>query len=148
MEEIKKLIRRQRIEYALFWIIAVGLTICFESGILTDGLYAGNVRMEYFLETSGILLTIVFIPLSLKLFNLALVKRIRQFPLLKALKSYGRWSEIRLLMLAIVVLANLVIYYLTLNSIGGLCALMGLTASFFCWPGVKRMMNELNVTEV
>lgn len=148
MEEIKKLVLQQRIEYAVFWIVALGMAVCYESGILPDGIYAGDVRMEYYLETSGILLAMVIIPLSLKLFSLALVKRIRKLPLLRALRSYGRWSEFRLLMLAFVVLANLTVYYLTLNSIGGLCALMGLTASFFCWPSMKRVMNELDITDM
>lgn len=147
MEEIKKLVARQRIEYAVFWIVAIGLAIGFELDFLPDGMYAGDVRMEYFLETVGILLAISLIPLSLKLFSMALVKRIRKYPLLRAIKLYERWSEFRLLMLAVAVLVNLTVYYLTLNNIGGLCALMGLTASFFCWPGMKRVMIELDITE-
>jgi len=148
MKEIKKLVAVQRVEYAVLWMVAVSLVVCFEAGLWEDGAYAGIPWMEYYLETAGILCAVVLIPLSLKLFGLALVRRIRQFALLKALSSYRRWSELRLLMLAIVVWGNLLVYYLTLNNIGGLCALMGLTASFFCWPDVKRVMVELDITEV
>ncbi len=148
MEEIKKLVAVQRVEYAALWMVAVGLVVCFESGILADGAYAGIPWMEYYLETAGILCAVILIPFSLKLFSLALAKKIRRFALLKTLGLYRRWSELRLLLLAIVVWGNLLVYYLTLNDIGGLCALMGLTASFFCWPDVKRVMIELDIAEV
>lgn len=147
MEEIKKIVRYQNFEYAMLWIVVIGLLVCFETGFLPEGMYAGNAQMEYYLETAGILLAVVLIPLSLKLFSLALVKKIRQLALLQALRAYRRWGALRLTMLAIAVWGNLIVYYLTLNNIGGLCALMGLTASFFCWPDVKRVMVELDITE-
>lgn len=148
MEEVRKLVAVQRVEYAVLWMVAVGLVVCFESGLWADGAYAGIPKVEYCLETAGILCAVILIPLSLKWFSLALVKRIRRLALLEALGSYRRWSELRLSLLAIVVWGNLLVYYLTLNNIGGLCALMGLTASFFCWPGVKRVMHELDIAEM
>ncbi len=147
MEEVKKLLARQRIEYGAFWGVALLLVILFEAGALPSGVYAGNVRVEYVLETAGILAAIVLIPLSLKLFSVALVKRVRELPLLEALKSYRRWSDLRLLMLGVVVYGNLVIYYLTMRDIGSMCALMGLAASLFCWPGLKRIKDELELSD-
>ncbi len=147
MEVIDKIVNRQRMEYAWLWIVAVCLMAAFECGWLPVGLYAGDGRMTYLLGTVGILLAIAFIPLSLKLFSLALVKKIRQLDLLDALKTYRRWGRIRLLMMAAVVWPNVVCYYLTLNNIGALCAWMGLTASLFCLPGRKRLMQELDITE-
>ena len=44
-----------------------------------------------------------------------------------------------------VVVFNLAGYYFTLSSTGALCALIGLTASFFCLPGEKRLRAELHI---
>lgn len=148
MEEIKHLVKKQRFEYALLWAVSAVTALCFEAGWLPDGICAGDARAEYALETAGILLAVALIPLSLKLFSLAVVKKIRKLPLREALKAYGRWSRIRLSMLAAAVWANLLVYYLTLHAAGGLCALMGLTASLFCLPGEKRAEEELEAGDV
>ena len=34
---------------------------------------------------------------------------------------------------------------MTLNNIGGLCALIGITASVFCLPGEKKLREEMNL---
>ena len=71
----------------------------------------------------------------------------RALPLLEALKAYHRWNLIRLIMLAVIAWGNLVLYYLTLNNIGGLCALLACLAALFCVPGKRKLMNELEITE-
>ena len=38
------------------------------------------------------------------------------------------------------------LYYATMNSIGGLCALVSGIAALFCVPGTRRLMNELEIT--
>ncbi len=147
MEEAKRIAKRLSVEYALLWIISFALVIVFEAGLLPYGQFAGDYRMGYILETIAILLAIVNIPLALKLFSVALVKRISQYPLERALKAYRTWNRVRLGMLAVVAFYGIVVYYLTMVNIGGLCALMALTASFFCWPGEKRLMQELDMTD-
>ena len=111
------------------------------------GLTLGNVRMDYVLQTVGILLAVGLIPLSLRLFSLSLVKNVKQRSLPEALKSYRRWSEIRTGMLVVPVLVNLSFYYLTLNNTGVLCAMMALIASLFCVPTRKRMLDELDLVK-
>ena len=105
------------------------------------------VRMDYVLQTVGILLAVGLIPLSLRLFSLSLVKNVKQRSLPEALKSYRRWSEIRTGMLVVPVLVNLSFYYLTLNNTGVLCAMMALIASLFCVPTRKRMLDELDLVK-
>ena len=114
---------------------------------MTEGAYAGDVRMDYVLQTVGILLAVGLIPLSLRLFSLSLVKNVKQRSLPEALKSYRRWSEIRTGMLVVPVLVNLSFYYLTLNNTGVLCAMMALIASLFCVPTRKRMLDELDLVK-
>lgn len=117
----------------------------FECGWLEEGSLTGHARLEFGLETAAILLTLLGIPLSLKLFSRRVV-RLRTLPLLASLRAYHRLSLLRLSILAFIVWGNLLLYYTTVNSIGGLCALLGCIASLFCVPGRRRLMNELEIT--
>ena len=147
-EKIQQLVRVLTLEYALLWVLAIGLVLCYETGLFTEGQYAGDARMEYVLQSVGILMVIGLIPFSLRLFSLSLVKRIQTLPLTEAMKSYRRWSEIRIALLAVPVLINLSFYYLTLNTTGLFCAMMALIASLFCVPTESRLLNELQLPEI
>lgn len=144
-EKIKSILKFLQIEYVMLWGGALLLVVLYETGVMDEGIFAGNVRMEYILQTVGILLAIGLIPLSLRLFSLSLVKRIQLLSLPDALSSYRRWSEIRLGLLLVPVLMNLSFYYLTLDTTGILCAAMSLVASLFCVPTHKRMLDELDL---
>lgn len=141
------LIRKLKIEYTIFWLLAILLLALYESGLFAEGVLLTEPLTCYIAQTVGILLTLCLIPFSLKMFSLALFKRIIQLPQEEALVSYRRWCEIRLALLTIVVLVNLSIYYLTLSSIGGLCALLGLLASLFCIPSSTRIKEDLGYDE-
>lgn len=145
--QINQLLKILRGMYLMLWILPILLCVLYETGILTDGIFCGDARMEYMLQTVCILLTICLIPLSLRLFNLNLVKHIKELPLEEALKSYRCWSEIRLLLLCVPVLLNTSFYYLTLNTTGVFCASMVLIASFFCLPTESRIINELDLPD-
>lgn len=142
---INKLLRCLQLEYVLVWVMPLFLVVLYEAGILAEGVYAGDARMDYILQTVGVLLTIVLIPLSLRLFSLSLVKHVKRLSLPDALISYRRWNEIRAGILLVPVLVNLSFYYLTLNNTGVLCAMMALLASLFCVPTRKRMLDELDL---
>ncbi|WP_321331378.1 hypothetical protein [uncultured Bacteroides sp.] len=144
-QKIKHISKKLSLQYLLFWLFPVLLTIAYECNWLDVGLYATDVRMQYYLETLGILLTVGCVPLSLKLFSFVLKKGISEVSFATALRQYFWWSAVRLCLLEIAVLACIVIYYLTLDNIGGLCALIALTASVFCLPGEKRLREELNL---
>lgn len=146
-KKIKQLLQFLQMEYLLVWILPLLLVILYETGFMTEGVYAGDVRMDYILQTVGILLAVGLIPLSLRLFSLSLVKNVKQLSLPEALKSYRRWSEIRIGMLLAPVLVNLSFYYLTMNNTGVLCAMMALIASLFCIPTRKRMLDELDLVK-
>ena len=146
-KKIRQLLRYLQIEYVAVWVLPLLLVALYETGVMTEGAYAGDVRMDYVLQTVGILLAVGLIPLSLRLFSLSLVKNVKQRSLPEALKSYRRWSEIRTGMLVVPVLVNLSFYYLTLNNTGVLCAMMALIASLFCVPTRKRMLDELDLVK-
>lgn len=144
-ERINKTVKYLQAEYIMIWILPIVLVILYETGIMTEGDYAGDARMDYILQTIGILLTVGLIPLSLRLFSLSLVKCVKLLSLPDALSSYRRWNEIRLGLLVVPVLTNLSFYYLTLNATGLFCAAMSLIASLFCVPTRKRIWNELDL---
>ena len=133
-------------QYYLFWLLPILLVVAYETDFLPVGLYADDPRMIYILETAGILTAIVCVPLSLKLFNIVLKKKIDEVHLKEALSKYVFWSGVRLGVLEIAVLLNVFVYYLTLSNVGAFCGLIALTASVFCLPGEKRMREELNIS--
>lgn len=143
-KEIKRIVRRLWAEYVAVWLLATGLFLLYETGLLEEGSLAHDGRLCYVLQTAAVLLTLCLIPVALKMFSMALSKRVRPLPRAEALRSYLLWSEVRLAMLAVVVFIGLAVYYSTLSSIGGLCALVGLLATLFCLPGEARLNGELN----
>ena len=145
-EQIKKLVRILQIQYWLFISLAIAYCAVHEIGWIEEGIYAGDVRLQYIWETIAILTTVILVPLSLKLFNIIMTKKVVKSSLQVAMRLYKRWNEIRLLMLAIVTFLNIYVYYTTLDNIGGLCALIGVTASIFCLPSEKKLKEELNIT--
>ena len=147
-EVIKQLLKRLKIEFVAVWCLVLLLVVCYEVGLFTEGIFVGDVRMDYILTTIGILLTIVMIPLSLRLFNLNLVKRISKLSTFEALISYRRWSEVRLALLLVAALLNMSIYYLTLNTTGLFCSLMALLATLFCIPTKERLLKELDLNDI
>lgn len=147
-KELKRLIRILKAEYALMWVLTVLLAALYECDILPQGLFAGDAQMEYIMQVTSILLTICLIPLSLRLFNLSLTRYISLLPLPEALKSYRRWSEIRIALLLVLALIDLSAYYWTMNTTGLLCAGMTVIASLFCIPSKQRLLNELQLSDI
>ena len=111
-EQIKHIAKSQRIVYVIFWAVAILLVVGGETELLPVGLFADDVRTSYYLETIGILLTAINIPFSMKLFSLVLTRKIDNLTFPVALSRYAVWSHIRLGLLAIVVVYNLLCYYI------------------------------------
>ena len=133
--------------FILVWILPICYALLHEIGVMQKGALAGDVQMEYIFQSIGILMTIGIIPFALRIFNLNLVKRIKELPLQQALKSYRIWADIRLALLLVPTIINLQFYYLTLNTTGLFCAAMALIASLFCIPSENRVKNELDLPE-
>lgn len=144
-KQIKAVTRTMQIQYAFYITIAILLAGLYQSDLIMEGTYAGDFGMQYILDTIGILTTIALVPLSLKIFSVKLNKKIKMAGFENALKLYRQWSSVRLMIIAFITYLNIMIYYMTLNSIGGLCALIGLTASIFCLPGERKLREELNL---
>lgn len=146
-EQIKRAVRNLNIGYVFFWVLPAFLLGAGEFDLLPVGTLADDGATIYYFETIGILLTALCIPLALKLFTLVLKKKIDNMTITLALKRYVQWSMVRLGLLEVVVVLNLLCYYLALSNTGNLCMLIGLTASLFCLPSEKRLRNELHINK-
>ena len=145
--EIKSLGKRLKIEYGLFWMIILLQILLFELEVLPQGTLVGDGMMEYIMQLSGIVMMIAFIPLSLKMFSIALKKYISGVSLADALPRYARWSEIRLALLLATVVFNISVYYTIMDTTGLMCAGMAVLAALFCVPGADKIMQELNLND-
>lgn len=134
-----------QIAFALAYVITLVVSLLFEWNVFESGIWGVTDHMAYVMKTVGVLLTLLCVPLSLSLFNTHVNKRIRSFPLQKALHTYLLWSYIRLSFLTVVVAGNMAIYYLTLDNTGFMCALIGVIATFFCVPTQKKFCDDLDI---
>ena len=146
-EQIKRILIIQKSAFLGVWTAPLLLVVLYETGLYQEGLLAGNAQMEYILQSVSILLTIGLIPFALRMFNMNLVKRIKDLPLQQALKSYQIWSILRLALLFVPAILALSFYYLTMNTTNLFCACMALIATLFCVPSENRIKNELDLPE-
>lgn len=144
-KELNRLLRYLRMEYALLWIGVGLLVLLYETDCLPQGVLIEDAQANYAMQVAGILLAVSMIPISLRLFSLSLTRYVQHLSLPGALKSYRRWSEVRLALLFATALFNFSAYYCTLNTTGLLCGGMVLVASLFCVPGRERLLSELNL---
>lgn len=146
METIfQKTARQLAAFYYGFWAIALLLFLAGELDWIPGGLLAGSERLGFVLQTVVILFTAAGIPGALKLFSWLLVHRTDRQNLTAALATYRFASVLRISLLALVTYGSLLVYYLTFDSTGLLCALIGLTASLFCVPGEQKLRSELRI---
>ena len=146
-EQIKRILIIQKSAFIGVWTAPLLIVVLYETGLYQEGLLAGNAQMEYILQSVSILLTIGLIPFALRMFNMNLVKRIKDLPLQQALKSYQIWSFLRLALLFVPAILALSFYYLTMNTTNLFCACMALIATLFCVPSENRIKNELDLPE-
>ena len=135
-EQIKRAVRNLNISYVFFWVLPAFLLGAGEFDLLPVGALVDNPQATYYMETAGILLTALCVPLALKLFSLVLKKKIDLLTIPLALKRYVQWSMVRLGLLEVAIVLNV-----------NLCMLIGLTASLFCLPSEKRLRNELHINK-
>ena len=146
-EQIKRILTIQKCAFLAVWAAPILLAVLYETGTFQKGTYEGNAQMEYIFQSVSILLTIGLIPFALRMFNLNLVKHIKELPLQQALKSYRMWSDVRLGLLFVPAILGVSFYYITMNTTNLFCACMALIATLFCIPSENRIKNELDLPE-
>ena len=137
------IIKTLRIIYVCELLTAALIALVFETSLLIPGTLAGDEELAYWLSIIGVALTIILLPLSLRLFKFERVKR----AVAKSEHHYLRWSVVRLGCLALPLLYNLVCYYLLgCEPTYGYLALMIVVAYIFIWPSRDKMVYEREQT--
>jgi hypothetical protein len=146
-EKIQKVNKTLHKCYIVFWLLPILIGLGGEFDIIPNGgLFTGNAAFVYGYQFMGILLAVCLVPVALKLFQWTLVKKIDTLPFADALRKYGKTSIIRLALLAVVVVFNLIAYYLIASTTCLFCAAIALAMSLFCIPSDRRLREELHLT--
>ena len=144
-ERITRIVMYLKALYAFCWVVPLLVGIATEMDIPWVGAFAGDVRAAYGVETLVILLTVLCVPLALKLFAWVLARRIDAVGIDRALRLYVVWSTVRVMLLFLPALGGFLGYCLLLSNKCLLCGLIALVAMLFCVPGQKRLRSELHI---
>lgn len=131
-----------------FATIIIGVLIVaalFETGVLEEGLMAGNDGLDEFVATAVMeLLTIALIPTALRLFKFKRVERELQEQHETALQ---KWGVLRMALLELPLMANTLLYYIYLNTSFGYMAIIVLLCMAFVYPSKERCEAEAFLQE-
>ena len=143
-KQIDKLLRQLKMEMGIAAIIVVAMFVLGECDIIPNGVVPPKSRMEFYLTVVVVGMTLVGIPLSLKLFTLNTTRGLRRMNYDEALQSYHGWSIVRLGLLVLTATFGIFVYYITLNTSPVFCVIAALAiASYYCHPSKEKITNYL-----
>ncbi|MDR0972982.1 MAG: hypothetical protein LBM61_03230 [Prevotellaceae bacterium] len=142
---MKQTLNRLRLQIGVFWLIPLLLAALYGGDYLETGRWADDEGARYVAGTWVVMLTIFCVPAALKGFSLYVKRYAQGRP--AALSLYERAFAARLLALSLCIWPGVYVYFQTFDNLGGLCALIGLTASLFCIPREARIRQELHLDE-
>ena len=126
----------------IFWIPIVLSAIIIVSGeldIIPNGILANVKQVEFVIMSMMEILTIIAIPVALKLFKFkAIANKLASDTLL----HFERWGIVRLCLLNVPMVINLVCYYLFVGAGFGYLAIILFLSLFFVYPSLSRCYNE------
>ena len=115
--------------------LAVMVAALYELDILPSGMMAGRPQDEFLSTISMELITIVFIPVALRLFKTKDVeKRLEE----GNIKAFRKWGLVRILMITVPLVLNTLLYYSFMNTTFGYMALILLICLPFIYPAVRK----------
>ena len=114
------------------FIASVGIAVV---DILPSGVLADRPQDEFLCTIAMELVTIVFIPIALRLFKTKDVDRRLDEGDIKTFKT---WSIVRILMITVPLLMNTLLYYIFMNTAFGYMALILLICLPFIYPATRK----------
>lgn len=115
--------------------VAVVIAALYELDILPSGMMTGRPQDEFLSTISMELITIVFIPVALRLFKTKDVeKRLEE----GNIKAFRKWGLVRILMITIPLVLNTLLYYSFMNTTFGYMALILLICLPFIYPASRK----------
>ena len=126
----------------IFWIPIVLSAIIIVSGeldIIPNGILANDKQVEFVIMSMMEILTIIAIPVALKLFKFKVIaNKLASDTLL----HFERWGIVRLCLLNVPMVINLVCYYLFVGAGFGYLSIILFLSLFFVYPSLSRCYNE------
>ncbi len=116
-------------------------------GVIVNGSVEPGSAVEFRLNCACVLSTLLVLPLAMQLFLLNTTKGLRRMNKDEALDFYHMWSMVRLVLVSLCIAYDIIAYFMTLNTTGLLCALMGLCVTVYCLPTRRRVMEFLDIVE-
>ena len=115
--------------------VAVVIAALYELDIQPSGILAGRPQDEFLSTISMELITIVFIPVALRLFKTKDVeKRLEE----GNIKAFRKWGLVRILMITVPLVLNTLLYYSFMNTTFGYMALILLICLPFIYPAARQ----------
>lgn len=115
--------------------VAVVIAALYELDILPSGMLAGRPQDEFLSTISMELITIVFIPVALRLFKTKDVeKRLEE----GNIKAFRKWGLVRILIITVPLVLNTLLYYSFMNTTFGYMALILLICLPFIYPASRK----------
>ena len=115
--------------------LAVVLAAFYELDMLPSGMLAGRAQDEFLCTISMELLTIVLIPVGLRLFKTKDVERRLDEG---DIKAFRKWGLVRILMITVPLVLNTLLYYNFMNTTFGYMALILLICLPFIYPATRK----------
>ena len=120
--------------------VALAMVALFETETLEPGALAGEKALEFYVMTVMELLTLGAIYMALRLFRFG---RVRADLLARREAALRQWGTLRLAVLGLPLLANTLLYYMTLSATFGNLAIITLLATPFVYPSANRCLSEV-----
>lgn len=120
--------------------ICVIIILLFETDILMIELSEGGESTEFYCLMMAELLTICVVPIALWMFRAKRIKKSLVADKEKALQKYG---SIRIMMLAVPMIANTLLYYIFMLPSFGYLAIILFLSLFFVLPTKERCIQDV-----
>ena len=131
------------VELAVFFVIVLVVAVLGATDVIPNGLFTGKewVNTAYVINIVTVAGLFIALFLALRLFRLNTDKK---QPIDIAVKTYHKWSALRLSVFMVAVVVALVAYFLTLEDSGLFCAaILLLIAMIYCIPSKRKLIEYL-----
>lgn len=137
--ELKQVQRILMTNFLFMVVVTLLLVALYESGLLEPTDLAGDGTLVFAITVVMEFVTIVVIPLALKMFSLKAVHR-------KLVSRKGdallQWGTARINLLCLPMLINTFMYYQTMAPAFGYMAIILFLCLFFVYPSMDRCLDE------
>lgn len=141
---MKKITKQLRITFFMFCLLELCIVACYEFGVILEGGFSGMMTAEFLTATVMELLTIIVIPVALKMIKYGavrnIIKRERE-------AGYYRMAMSRMWLLCVPMLANTLCYYLFMNVAFAYMAIVLAISLVFVYPTENRSVTEADLDE-